>query len=75
MAYRYICGLPLGALLCFAAGLRLPGLWVGLTVGLALSVSVLARIILRMDWKAQADKAMARSAESVTGAKGTAAAE
>ena len=44
----WVLGVPLAALLGFVAGLRGPGLWWGLAVGLALASVVLARRFLRL---------------------------
>lgn len=57
----YIVGLPGGALLCFTVGLEIVGLWLGLSLGLMLSVAVLSCTVARQNWDAQAKKAAQRA--------------
>jgi MATE family multidrug resistance protein len=46
-----LVGLPLGALLCFGAGMGAQGLWIGLTTGL-----VLIGIALGAFWRSAAQR-------------------
>ena len=52
-------GLPLGALLCFRAGMGAPGLWVGLSTGL-----ILIGIALGMFWRRAALRIAARDSRT-----------
>lgn len=39
----WILGLPIGALLCFEVEIGIPGLWIGLTIGLMVAAAILLR--------------------------------
>ncbi|PNT73752.1 protein DETOXIFICATION 56 [Brachypodium distachyon] len=58
----YAVALPVGVALGFKARLGIRGLLAGFIVGVAASLAVLLVVIVRMDWKAEANKARARAA-------------
>jgi MATE family multidrug resistance protein len=43
VAGYWMLGLPVGALLCFQYGMGIPGLWIGLTIGLMAAAAILLR--------------------------------
>jgi MATE family, multidrug and toxin extrusion protein len=65
LAY-YVFGLPAAYLLAFHFDMGLSGLWLGLTIGLALVCLICAIIVARTDWEAQAHSAQHRVSERVT---------
>ncbi len=52
-------GLPLAALLSFGWELGTLGLWLGLLASTLLQCSAMSFVALRLNWKAEADRAMA----------------
>jgi MATE family multidrug resistance protein len=63
----YAVGLPAAAAFAFYFELQLLGIWIGLTCGLLFSVCTIGMCVGRMNWEAQAAKAVknAASKESV----------
>jgi MATE family multidrug resistance protein len=54
----YLIGLPASAAMAFRGGMGLAGLWAGLDVAIVCStLSMLAVLMLRVDWRAAADEA------------------
>ena len=56
----WVLGLPAGGLLCFVAGMRLPGLWWGLTVGLSVTTAISVAHLSIIDWELERDLAIER---------------
>jgi MATE family multidrug resistance protein len=56
----WVLGLPAGGLLCFVAGMRLPGLWWGLTVGLSVTTAISVAHLSMIDWELERDLAIER---------------
>ncbi|KAG6847976.1 hypothetical protein H0H93_004441, partial [Arthromyces matolae] len=52
---------PLGMWLAFRCGTGIAGLWIGLTVGLAINSITLLRFWSRTDWKHEVAKATERN--------------
>jgi multidrug resistance protein, MATE family len=60
----WVLGLPTGGLLCFVAGMKLPGLWWGLTVGLSVTTAISAAHLLMIDWDVERDLAIERGSKN-----------
>ena len=56
----WVLGVPLGAILTFAAGLGVFGLWWGMVIGIYLSAALGLYFLRRVDWKNEAAKAEKR---------------
>ncbi|KNC47512.1 solute carrier family 47 [Thecamonas trahens ATCC 50062] len=65
-----VVGLPLGALLTFKVGLGIEGLWLGMTIGLLITSSFFASLVLRQDWQLWSEVAVRRSNEAAAGLAG-----
>ncbi|KAI0819458.1 MATE efflux family protein [Trametes gibbosa] len=59
----YIVGIPFGIWLAFWHGMRLHGLWIGLTISLVYSAAVGVAISLRTDWEREVEKVRIRLGE------------
>ena len=59
----YVVGLPLGAVLAFALGQGLRGLWIGVSVGLLVVSVTGGTLIIQSDWKKLAKDAIRRLIE------------
>ena len=60
--------MPVGAILTFHAGLGLPGLWWGLTVGLTVTTLVSLAQLAFVDWERETRDAKARLARDANDA-------
>lgn len=58
----YAAGLPLAAVLLYRRGWGLQGIWLGLATGLLLASIGFLALILKTNWKAEAEKVLARMA-------------
>ncbi|XP_068660644.1 protein DETOXIFICATION 21-like [Aristolochia californica] len=56
----YLIGIPLGAVLGYAIGLHVTGVWIGMLVGTLAQTVVLVLITWRTDWDKQVDLAASR---------------
>ncbi|KAH9855642.1 MATE efflux family protein [Lenzites betulinus] len=66
----YVVGIPFGIWLAFWHGMRLHGLWIGLTVSLVYSAAVGVAISLRTDWEREVEKVRIRLEEDAKPAPG-----
>ncbi|KAJ3231756.1 hypothetical protein HDU81_003533 [Chytriomyces hyalinus] len=57
----YVFGIPVGLWMCFSVGLKLFGLWIGLTVALFAVAIVELVMIWRLDWNKEAQNSHERS--------------
>ena len=64
----WVFGMPVGAILTFHAGLGLPGLWWGLTVGLTVTTLVSLAQLAFVDWERETRDAKARLARDANDA-------
>ena len=56
----YVFGIPIGLYLAFACGMKLMGLWIGLTIALVYSTVMGIWICMRTDWDREVRKVKAR---------------
>ncbi|MEW5307129.1 MAG: hypothetical protein WDW36_009545 [Sanguina aurantia] len=59
----WVCGVLVGALLCFKAGMGLRGLWWGITIGDIVTAVVTFCVFLLVDWEREAKIAQRRQDE------------
>ncbi|MEW5307133.1 MAG: hypothetical protein WDW36_009548 [Sanguina aurantia] len=59
----WVCGVLVGALLCFKAGMGLRGLWWGTTIGDIVTAVISFSVFLRVDWDTEALIAKSRQQE------------
>ncbi|KAJ3209646.1 hypothetical protein HDU83_008269 [Entophlyctis luteolus] len=62
----YVVGIPLGVFCCFQLGLKMTGLWLGLTVALFVVSAIEIYMILRLDWDKESDNARSRSLNNLS---------
>ncbi|OQR97782.1 Multidrug/Oligosaccharidyl-lipid/Polysaccharide (MOP) Flippase Superfamily [Achlya hypogyna] len=58
-----VVGLPMAALVGLHCGFDVPGLWTGMTVGVAMAFVIFTGLLLRTDWRAMADAAADRTSK------------
>ncbi|PWZ36749.1 Protein DETOXIFICATION 21 [Zea mays] len=56
----YLIGIPLGAVLGYALGLHVKGIWIGMLLGTLVQTVVLLFITLKTDWEKQVEVAQER---------------
>ncbi|PKI58916.1 hypothetical protein CRG98_020662 [Punica granatum] len=56
----YVIGVPLGVVLGYTANLQVRGIWIGMTIGIAMRILVLGFITYRTNWNEQVLKASER---------------
>ncbi|XP_058107628.1 protein DETOXIFICATION 21-like [Magnolia sinica] len=56
----YLIGIPIGAILGYAVGFGVKGIWIGMLLGTAIQTLVLMYITWRTDWNKQVANALAR---------------
>ena len=56
----YIIGIPMGIYLAFKQGMKLSGLWIGLTIALVFTSVIGGLIVLWADWDHEVKKVMER---------------
>lgn len=54
----WVVGIPSGAILLFAAGAGLEGLWYGINVGLVATCLIFVVMLLRIDWEGECMRAV-----------------
>ncbi|GLT36482.1 hypothetical protein SLA2020_108560 [Shorea laevis] len=56
----YVIGVPLGAVLGYVANLEVKGIWIGMTIGVAIQSIILGYITAKTKWEEQVNKASER---------------
>ncbi|GKV07644.1 hypothetical protein SLEP1_g19391 [Rubroshorea leprosula] len=56
----YVIGVPLGAVLRYVANLEVKGIWIGMTIGVAIQSIILGYITAKTNWEEQVNKASER---------------
>ncbi|EGG22230.1 multi antimicrobial extrusion family protein [Cavenderia fasciculata] len=63
----YLVGLPISSVLTFVVMHKVYGLWIGLSCGLAACAIILGIVVNRIDWNAEMERALARTAADGAG--------
>jgi hypothetical protein len=66
----WVVGVSSGAMLTFAAGLGLPGLWIGMMLGIGTTGALNIRALLGLDWAREATKAVAAAKGAAVSSRG-----